>query len=148
MAEEGENGQEKTEQPTSKRLEQAREQGQVPRSTELSAAAVMLLAGGGLHFMGGHLGTQLHDLMRAGLSLSHEDTIDESRAVNIFAGELMHAMIICAPLLGLTLVAAFLAPIAIGGWNMSFQVLAPNFDKLNHISGFSRMFSPRAMLGR
>ena len=39
MAEEGENGQEKTEQPTSKRLEQAREQGQVPRSIELSAAA-------------------------------------------------------------------------------------------------------------
>jgi flagellar biosynthetic protein FlhB len=106
----------------------------------------MLLAGGGLHFMGGHLGMQLHDLMRAGLSLSHEDTIDESRAVNIFAGELMHAMIICAPLLGLTLVAAFLAPIAIGGWNMSFQVLAPNFDKLNPINGLQRMFSSRSIM--
>jgi flagellar biosynthetic protein FlhB len=146
MAEEGENGQEKTEQPTGKRLEQAREQGQVPRSTELSAAAVMLLAGGGLHFMGGHLGTQLHDLMRAGLSLSHEDTTDESRAINLFAAELMHAMVICAPLLGLTLAAAFLAPIAIGGWNMSFQVLAPNFDKLNPISGFQRMFSSRSIV--
>ena len=146
MAEEGENGQEKTEQPTGKRLEQAREQGQVPRSTELSAAAVMLLAGGGLHFMGGHLGTQLHDLMRAGLSLSHEDTMDESRAINIFAGELMHAMLICAPLLGLTLVAVFLAPIAIGGWNISFQALAPNFDKLNPISGLQRMFSSRSII--
>jgi flagellar biosynthetic protein FlhB len=144
MAEEGENGQEKTEQPSGKRIEQAREQGQVPRSIELSAAAVMLLAGGGLHFMGSHLGTQLHDLMRAGLSLSHEDTTDESRAVNIFAGELMHAMLVCAPLLGLTLAAAFLAPIAIGGWNMSFQVLAPNFDKLNPLNGFKRMFSSRS----
>jgi flagellar biosynthetic protein FlhB len=104
----------------------------------------MLLAGGGLHFMGSHLGTQLHDLMRAGLSLSHEDTTDESRAVNIFAGELMHAMLVCAPLLGLTLAAAFLAPIAIGGWNMSFQVLAPNFDKLNPLNGFKRMFSSRS----
>ena len=146
MAEEGENGQEKTEQPTSKRLEQAREQGQVPRSIELSAAAVMLLAGGGLHFMGGHLGTQLHDLMRAGLSLAREDALDESRAVSIFANELMHAILICAPLLGLTLVAAFLAPIAIGGWNISFQALAPNFDKLNPVSGFQRMFSSRSVV--
>jgi flagellar biosynthesis protein FlhB len=146
MAEEGENGQEKTEQPTSKRLEQAREQGQVPRSIELSAAAVMLLAGGGLHFMGGRLGTQLHDLMRAGLSLSREDSVDESRALGIFANELMHALLVCAPLLGLTLVAAFLAPIAIGGWNVSFQVLAPNFDKLNPVNGFQRMFSSRSIV--
>ena len=146
MAEEGENGQEKTEQPTSKRLEQAREQGQVPRSIELSAAAVMLLAGGGLHFMGGRLGTQLHDLMRAGLSLSREDSVDESRALGIFANELMHALLVCAPLLGLTLVAAFLAPIAIGGWNISFQALAPNFDKLNPVNGFQRMFSSRSIV--
>jgi flagellar biosynthetic protein FlhB len=146
MADEGESGQERTEQPSSKRLEQAREQGQVPRSTELSAATVMLLAGGGLHFMGGRLGLQFHDLMRSGLALSREDSLDESRAVGIFANELMHAIITCAPLLGLTLVAAFLAPIAIGGWNISFQALAPNFDKLNPVSGFQRMFSSRSVV--
>jgi flagellar biosynthetic protein FlhB len=146
MAEQGDSGQERTEQPTGKRLEQAREQGQVPRSVELSTAAVLLLAGAGLHFMGGRLGLQLHDLMRSGLSLSREDSLDESRAVGIFANELMHAIITCAPLLGLTLVAAFLAPIAIGGWNISFQALAPNFDKLNPVSGFQRMFSSRSVV--
>ena len=52
MADGGDSDQERTEQPTSKRLEEARKQGQVPRSTELNAAAVMLLAGGGLYFMG------------------------------------------------------------------------------------------------
>jgi flagellar biosynthesis protein FlhB len=146
MAEEGDSGQERTEQPTGKRLEQAREQGQVPRSVELSTAAVLLLAGGGLHFMGGRLGLQLHDLMRSGLSLAREDSLDQSRALGIFANELRHAIITCAPLLGLTLVAAFLAPIAIGGWNMSFEVLAPNFDKLNPASGFQRMFSSRSVV--
>jgi flagellar biosynthetic protein FlhB len=138
--------QERTEQPTSKRVEEARKQGQVPRSTELNAAAVMLLAGGGLHFMGAHLGTQLHDLMRSGLSLSREETLDESRALGIFANEVLHALIACAPLLGLTLVAAFLAPIAIGGWNLSFEALAPNFDKLNPVSGLERIFSPRSIV--
>jgi flagellar biosynthetic protein FlhB len=138
--------QERTEQPTSKRVEEARKQGQVPRSAELNAAAVMLLAGGGLHFMGAHLGTQLHDLMRSGLSLSREETLDESRALGIFANEVLHALIACAPLLGLTLVAAFIAPIAIGGWNLSFEALAPNFDKLNPVSGLERIFSPRSIV--
>ncbi|HEX4674731.1 MAG TPA: flagellar biosynthesis protein FlhB [Steroidobacteraceae bacterium] len=138
--------QERTEQPTSKRVEEARKQGQVPRSAELNAATVMLLAGGGLHFMGAHLGTQLHDLMRSGLSLSREETLDESRALGIFANEVLHALIACAPILGLTLVAAFVAPIAIGGWNLSFEALAPNFDKLNPVSGLERIFSPRSIV--
>src|ERR1700722_18091853 len=145
MADEGggDSGQEKTEQPTGKRLEEARKQGQVPRSPELSTAAVLLLAGGGLHFMGASLGLKLHDMMRAGLSISREDALDESHALTIMTNEVLHAMLACAPILGLTLVAALLAPMAIGGWNMSFEALAPKFDKLNPIGGLQRMISPR-----
>lgn len=146
MADEGENGQERTEQPSSKRLEEARKQGQVPRSTELNAAAVLLLAGGGLHFMGARLGTQLDDLMRSGLSLSREESVDETRALGIFANEVLHALIACAPLLGLTLVAALLAPISIGGWNLSLEALAPKFDKLDPAAGLARIFSPRSVV--
>jgi flagellar biosynthesis protein FlhB len=146
MAEGGDSDQEKTEQPTSKRQEQAREQGQVPRSTDLNAAAVLLLAGGGLHFMGAHIGAQLHDLMRSGLSIAREDALDESRAIGIFASEVLHALIACAPLLGLTLAAALLAPLSIGGWNISFEALAPSFDKLNPASGLQRMFSARSIV--
>jgi flagellar biosynthesis protein FlhB len=146
VAEENENGQERTEQPTSKRLEEARAQGQVPRSPELNAATVLLLAGGGLHFMGARLGTQLFDLMRSGLSLSREESVDETRAVGIFANELLHAMLACAPLLGLTLVAALLAPLTIGGWNLSLQALVPNFTKLNPATGLGRMFSARSIV--
>jgi flagellar biosynthesis protein FlhB len=143
MAEAGENGQERTEQPTSKRLEEARRQGQVPRSSELNAAAVMLLAGGGLYFMGGGLGRQLHELMRSGLTLTRAEWADESRMVATFAAELLHAFLACAPILGLTFVAALTAPLAIGGWNLSFAALAPDFSKLNPASGLQRMFSAR-----
>jgi len=143
MAAENENGQERTEQPTSKRLEEARRQGQVPRSSELNTAAVMLLAGGGLHFLGSHLGTQLFEIMRSGLSLSREESLDETRAVAMFGNEVLHAIIACAPILGLTLLAALTAPLAIGGWNLSFEMLAPDFNKLNPVSGFARMFSAR-----
>ena len=141
---EGESGQERTEQPTSKRLEEARKEGNVPRSTDFNAAAVMLLAGAGLYMMGGRLGTQLYELMRAGLSLKREESVDESRALAMFANEALHALLACAPILGLTLVAAVLAPMAIGGWNLSFTALAPKLDKLNPANGLERMFSARS----
>lgn len=137
---------ERTERPTAKRLEEARRQGQVPRSTELNTAAVVLMAGAGLHFMGGHLGTALFELMRSGLELRREQALDESLAVSMFAGSALHALFACAPVLGLTLVAALLAPMAIGGWNLSFGVLAPDFSRLSPLNGFGRMFSVRGLV--
>ena len=73
-----ENEQERTEQPTPKRLEEARKKGQLPRSMELSAAAVILTVGGGLHFLGGYMGGRLNGLMATSLSLTREQSLDES----------------------------------------------------------------------
>jgi flagellar biosynthesis protein FlhB len=146
MAEEGENGQEKTEQPTSKRLEEARKNGQIARSTELNAAAVLLLAGGGLQVLGGSLGAQLHSLMRSGLTLTREESLDETRAVATLANAMSHALLACAPILGLTVLAALAAPLALGGWNLSFGVMAPDFTRLSPAAGFARMFSSRSVV--
>lgn len=137
---------ERTERPTAKRLEEARKKGQVPRSTELNAAAVVLVTGGGLHLLGGSLGAGLYELMRASLSLTREQALDEAGAISMFAGAALHALTACAPILGLTLVAALLAPLAIGGWNLSFGVLAPDFTRLSPIKGFGRMFSMRGVV--
>ncbi|EQD80207.1 Type III secretion exporter, partial [mine drainage metagenome] len=64
-----ENDQDRTEQPTGKRLEEARKDGQVPRSADLSSAAVLLIAGAGLRLFGAGVGGALMGLMRSGLSL-------------------------------------------------------------------------------
>jgi flagellar biosynthetic protein FlhB len=137
------NEQEKTEQPTPKRLEEARKKGQVPRSSELSAAAVILTAGCGLHFTGAYMGTRLNGLMSSSLSMSREQSLDESLMGATMAGELAHALVACAPVLGLTMVAALTAPMLLGGWNLSFAALAPDFTRLNPATGFGRMFSAR-----
>jgi flagellar biosynthesis protein FlhB len=134
----------RTEQPTPRRLEEARKKGQVPRSPELSAAAVVLMAGAGLHFLGRHMGGQLTGIMRAGLSLSREQSLDETLAMAGFSASMSHALLACLPLLGLTALAALAAPMAIGGWNLSPGVLAPDFTRLNPASGFGRMFSTRS----
>jgi flagellar biosynthesis protein FlhB len=141
-----ENDAEKTEQPTAKRLEEARKQGQVPRSTELSTAAVVLTVGGGLHFLGGYMGGRLNGLMSASLSLTREQALDESQMFSTVSTEVAYALMTCAPILGLTLVAALLAPMLLGGWNLSFEALAPNFTRLNPMTGFGRMFSSRGIV--
>lgn len=135
------NQQERTEQPTAKRLEKAREQGQVPRSTDLSAAAVLLLAAGGFELLGRWSGGQLHALMRSGLALPRARALDESAALGAFAGAAGHALYACAPLFGLTVLAALAAPIALGGRGFHLQALAPDFSRLSPGAGFARMFS-------
>ncbi len=138
-----ENDFERTEQPTAKRLEDARKKGQVPRSPELSAAAVLLIAGAGLQMLGKFMGGQLLAIMRSGLSLSREQSVDETLALAGLSASMSHALLACLPLLGLTAVAAMAAPLALGGWNLSPGVLVPDFTRLNPINGFGRMFSTR-----
>jgi flagellar biosynthesis protein FlhB len=138
-----ENDFERTEQPTPKRLEEARKKGQIPRSPELSAAAVLLVAGAGLQLLGHFMGEQLLAILRAGLSLSREQSVDETLAIAGLSASMAHALLACLPLLGLTAAAALAAPLALGGWNLSPGVLAPDFTRLNPMSGFGRMFSVR-----
>jgi flagellar biosynthesis protein FlhB len=141
-----ENDAEKTEQPTQKRLEEARKKGQIPRSQELNAAAVVLIAGAGLHVVGKSLGNGLHDLMRTGLQISREQAMDASSAIDAFAASAGHALLACAPILGLTLAAALLAPLSIGGWNLAFNTLAPDFSRLSPVKGLGRIFSMRGVV--
>ena len=65
-----ENDQERTERPTGKRIEGARQEGRVPRSAEANAAAVLLVAAASLHFLGGSLGAALFDIAKSGLSVT------------------------------------------------------------------------------
>lgn len=141
-----ENDQERTERPTPKRLEQARRQGQVPRSTELTSASVLLVAGGGLHFLGSYVGSRLHGLMAGSLVLSREQSLDETLLIGTLGSEAARGLLACAPILGLTLLAALTAPMLLGGWNLSFTALAPDFNRLNPASGFARMFSARGLV--
>src|SRR5262249_9323136 len=111
-----ENEQERTEQPTSKRLEEARKKGQIPRSADLRGAAVILTVGGGLHFLGGYMGGRLHALMSASLTLTREQALDDSFMFPTMMTEVLHGLLACAPILGLTLLAALVAPMLLGGW--------------------------------
>lgn len=137
---------EKTEQPTAKKLEDARKKGQVPRSVDVGAAAVSLTAIGMMFLFGGRIAEELGRLMVEGLTVTREDLLNEHITARSFAFESYHGMLAIAPLLGATFVAAIAAPALIGGWNFSSEALGFKGSRINPLSGIARMFSARSLV--
>jgi flagellar biosynthetic protein FlhB len=141
-----ESGQERTEQATPKRLQEARKKGQVPRSTELSTAAVCIAAAVAIYSLGRMTAGNFADLMRDTLSLQPATAMGEDAIWPALTTAGARALWFILPILGATFFAALAAPIAIGGWNFSGQALMPQFSRLNPASGLGRMFSSRGMM--
>jgi flagellar biosynthetic protein FlhB len=143
---ENEDGQEKTESATPKRLEEARRKGQIPRSRDLSAAAVLMTGGVALSSMGGDIGGDMHSLMRRGLTLTRDQSMDSSQIVPVLQGAAIDGLMACLPIFGLLVLVALLAPLALGGWSFSTESLMPQFNRLNPLSGFKRIFSMNSIV--
>lgn len=134
----------RTEQPTQKRLDDARREGRIPRSRDLTAAAVMITTGIALKMAGTSVGTQLGQMMKSGLTISRAKLLDERLLAGTFGDLALMAAYAVAPLLLLTLVAAVGAPLVLGGWAFSAQALTPDFSRLDPVSGVARMVSIRS----
>lgn len=143
---EDENGQEKTEDPTEKRLRDARQKGQVARSRDFNTLVILLVGSSFLVFFGSALGVQLGELMSSNFRPEPALIAESERLLVHLETQLGWALLIIAPLLGLLMVVAILGPTLIGGVNFSAQAFAPKFSKLNPINGLKRQFSPQALL--
>jgi len=138
--------QEKTEEPTSRRLSKAREDGQVARSTELPAAAVTIAALGFLFLTGGVLVSKLAEAFASGFNFDRKLVHSPNLLPAIFAHELLESFILIAPLLLLTAAVAIAASGATGGYLFSLKSIAPKASKLNPLNGFKRMFGTKALV--
>lgn len=136
----------KSEAPTPKRLEEARREGRIPRSRDLSAAAVMLTAGIALLVLGDSIGAQLGELMRGSLQITREQAMDAEGMTASFSALSIKALWTVAPVLLVTLVAALGAPLSLGGWAFSASSLAPDVSRLNPIKGLGRLFQLRSLV--
>jgi flagellar biosynthetic protein FlhB len=132
---------EKTESATPRRLQKAREEGQIVRSRELSTFALLAAGFFGVWGMSSSIGQRLQDMLRASFTFDHA-TVFETRRMMIGAGaasrEGLYALL---PVLAFTGAAALLAPMALGGWQLSSKGLEPKFNRLNPIEGLGKMFS-------
>lgn len=138
-------GQDRTERASPKRLREARERGQVPRSRELSGAVLMTAAVGTMMVAGHHVAEGAVRWLRSALSFRAADLADPTQ-LPLRLGALMHeAMMLVAPVLGACFMAALAAPMLIGGWNLSTKALVPDFSRLNPLKGFGRIFSSQSL---
>jgi len=131
---------EKTEEPTSKRLQDSREKGQVARSRELGMAAVMIVGSGAILANGGKFAGAFGGLLSRGLVLNRAMIDDPTSMLRLFGTDVVDAIMILLPFFAAVMGAAILAPLALGGWVFSPEAFSPNFGRLNPITGFGRLF--------
>ncbi len=140
MAEQ-DDAQERTESATDKRLEEARQKGQIPRSKDLNAAAVTVLSCAAISLFGEGMAKALMTMMRDGLSIQFSIHSSPGLMVAALMQDMGRGFLAVLPVLAAGFIAALLAPMALSGWNFSMQALQPDFAKLNPITGLGRVFS-------
>ena len=139
-------GQERTEQPTPKRLREAREKGQVPRSKELNSMSLLMAAAGGFLLMGESLLSGMRDIMSRGLSIEHARTMDKQVIVETLGSMLMQSLGVIAPILVLLTVVVIMTPLGLGGWSFSAKAISFKWEKIDPIKGIGRIFALRGLM--
>jgi flagellar biosynthetic protein FlhB len=132
---------ERTEPASSRRLDQAREQGNVPRSRELATLAVLLASVGVITLLGLFMFRGLHHVMRNTLSFDAVDVESPTMMGRNLMDAGVDGLLLFLPLAGVVVIAAVAANVLISGWVFTPKAFEFNLAKLNPISGLGRLFS-------
>lgn len=139
-------GQEKTEEPTGKRLEDAQKKGQIARSRELNTFAMLMASAALLLLLGKAIGAGMIALMRGQFQISRDAIFDAATPIIHLKQAMIDGLMLIAPVLAALVVVAILAPLALGGWVFSWDAVAPKFDKMDPIKGVARLFAVHGLI--
>ncbi len=146
MADEQDTSQERTEQATPKRIDEAREKGQISRSKELSTMSILMTSALTFLFMGQQLSMSLQQLMHNNFIIKRQNIFDDLFVFNAVVDSGRNVLIDFSPFLIMLLAAAFFAPMMVGGWLFSPKALSFKWDKLNPVTGIKRLFSVNSLM--
>jgi flagellar biosynthetic protein FlhB len=132
---------EKTEPASARRLEQAREEGQVPHSRELGAFLILLVAAGSIWMMGAWLAQRVVAMFRRGLTLDEKLIREPDQMLVRFADLSVDVLFTFSPFLLALMIAAVASPFLLNAFNFSPKALVPKFDRMDPIKGLQRLFS-------
>ena len=134
----------KTEEPTGKRLSEARSRGQVPTSRELNSWILLFTATIAIATISPMLGSGLMDLLRRFVEAPHSLPMETPQTVGaVLYDLLLQVTLLMSIPLGLFFVLAILTGIGQNGLVYSPKALEPKLDKLSPMTGLTRMFSGR-----
>lgn len=145
MAEQ-DSGQERTEEATAKRQQDAKDKGDIPRSKELNTTAILLGGAGALMAFGGSIAADLSGMMSANFSFTRDEVFNPSTMLAHLGQSMAESMMALIPFFIIVLLAAIIGPISLGGWVMSTKSLAPKAERISPLAGIKRMFAMRALV--
>ena len=146
MADQQDDSQEKTEEPTARRLSKAREEGQIARSTEITIAASVISVAIYIYLFGSSLLGNVANIFARGLVFDSLAVLEPQVAAGRLADAMIEALFSILPILILTGVVVLACSGLIGGYNFSWKSLQPKASKFNPIAGFKRMFGIQALV--
>ncbi|WP_289107578.1 flagellar biosynthesis protein FlhB [uncultured Pseudoalteromonas sp.] len=139
-------GQEKTEEPTPKKLEDAKKKGQIARSKELGTMFVLIFSAISLLLYGPEIGKGLYNIMGRMLSLNRSETYDTTKMFAVWSEVASALLFPMAMFVLIIVIAAFIGNTLLGGFNFSWEAAAPKPSKMSPMKGFKRMFGPQAAI--
>ncbi|HTJ95251.1 MAG TPA: flagellar biosynthesis protein FlhB [Pararobbsia sp.] len=137
---------EKTESATPKRIEKAREEGQVARSRELSTFALLVAGFGTVYANASSITEHLKFGMRHAFTFDRAYVLAPDRMGAKALEIVVHGAAGVVPVIATLYLAAILSPLALGGWLLTTKTLEPKFSRVNPISGLGRIFSSNTIV--
>ena len=138
MAEEQDNSQEKTEEASQKRLDEAKQKGQIARSRELNSMAILLGTSCSLILMGDTMLHNLSGLMHSSFSIERSYIFDDYAMFNRLYELSLATLIGFSPFILFITILALFAPMLVGGWSFSLEAILPKLNKLDPIKGLTQ----------
>ena len=135
---------EKTEEPTAKKLTDARKKGQIARSKDLGTMFVLVGSAFAMMVMGNALVDALSTIMKRLFSLNRRETMDVNALMGVIADTVSALAFPLAAIFIIIMIAAFIGNTMLGGMAFSWEALAPKASRLSPLEGFKRMFGVQA----
>ena len=136
----------KTQEPTPKRLQDARKKGQIPRSRELNTMLVTFIGAIGLIFTTEYISQHLHGIFLHNFQLPISHIMDKNYLIPHLTESGIHALIGLTPYLVLMFLVALFGPMLIGGMSFSASAMAFKMSRMNPLSGLKRMFGLKGLV--
>jgi len=137
--------QERNEQATPKRREEARKKGQVAKSQEVASVTILLSCLIYFYFDAGGMLERTLNMIRRSIREAGTTSVDAGIIQAIFGKVAYEAFIIMLPMFLVVIVAGLIANYSQVGFLFSTEVIKPKISKIDPVKGFQRLFSARAL---
>jgi len=137
---------ERTEQPTARKLQKAREKGHLPQSQELMSIVTLLVLVATIGLLAPSLLQWFTTQVKQGISCDNSVFADTKVFWSFISGKTVDMILVTCPILGALFVGSILAGLAISGLNFSSQAITLKFDQLNPVEGMAKLMNMRSLV--